>query len=282
MIVPSLMSTSQQNRTNPLTLAIAAALGVGALAGCSGGTSAAPAATASAGYTASSSTAPVTRTARVPSSASARVRAAQAALRSAGSVHLDISSTASNGSVAYSDDATASGGRQVVTFDRTGHATILFIDGVGYLQADAQTLAGFFGMLQTQASQLAGRWISVRPGDKLGGTNYDLITSGITLSSVADELTLSGTPTPTGPTTVDGQQVVGVRGPLPASDQMPASAQDALYLTDNSLMRPVVSEISGGGVKSEVKYSQWGEAVHLTAPANAIPASSVSSPSSTT
>ena len=76
------------------------------------------------------------------------------------------------------------------------------------------------------------------------------------------------------PSTVYGQPVTGVEAPMPASAKLPASARNVLYATDNSLHRPVVLEVlDAGSYKYLMSFSQWGETVHLTAPANSIPAS---------
>ena len=186
-------------------------------------------------------------------------------------------------SLVYSDDATASGGRQVITIDRTGHATILFIAGVGYVQANASGLAAIFDLPQQLAGQFADQWIALRPGEKLGLSTYDDVTAGITLSSVATELSSNGTPKLAAPGVVAGQRVVGVQVPLPAGQQLPATAKDVLYITDNSLLRPVLSEVTNAGSYNyQMSFSHWGETLHLTAPANAVPASSVTPASSIT
>ena len=41
--------------------------------------------------------------------------------------------------VRFSDDSAASGGRQLITFDKTGHAAVLFIAGTAYLRACLET-----------------------------------------------------------------------------------------------------------------------------------------------
>jgi hypothetical protein len=198
-------------------------------------------------------------------------------------VHVDLTDSSPHGSLVYSDDATASGGRQVITIDRTGHATILFIAGVGYVQANASGLAAIFDVPQQLADQFADQWIALRPGEKLGLSTYDDVTAGITLSSVATELGPNGTPTLAAPGIVAGQRVVGVQVPLPAGQQLPATARDVLYITDNSLLRPVLSEVTNAGsYKYQMSFSHWGETLHLTAPANAVPASSVTPASSIT
>jgi hypothetical protein len=184
----------------------------------------------------------------------------------------------------FSDDATANGGRQVITAGKTGHVTILFITGVGYVQADADGLGAFFDVPQAQAAQFADKWIALRPGEKLGLSTYDDVTAGITLSSVASELKPSAGPaTLAAPATIAGQRVVGVQAPLPASSQFPAGARDVLYMTDNSQLRPVLSEVTNAGsYKYQISFSHWGEALHLTAPAGAIPATSITPASSIT
>ena len=65
---------------------------------------------------------------------------------------------------------------------------------------------------------------------------------------------------------------------MPASAKLPASARNVLYATDNSLHRPVVLEVlDAGSYKYLMSFSQWGETVRLTAPANSIPASDTAS-----
>jgi hypothetical protein len=74
-----------------------------------------------------------------------------------------------------------------------------------------------------------------------------------------------------------------VQAPLPASSQFPAAARDVLYMTDDSLLRPVLSEITNaGGYAYQVSFSRWGEPLHLTAPTDTVPASSVTPVSSIT
>ena len=263
------MDTHRQARVNAITLTASALLGLGVLAGCtSGGSSAAPpAATAKAAQATPAAPASALSAARLQS-------AALAALRAGGSVHVDITSHGADGTVTYSDDATANGGRQVITFAGTGHATILLIDGVDYVRADAQALHAFFEATLPQAERAAGQWISLHPGEKLGASTYDDVTAGITLNSVATELEVGRPLSKTAPATVAGQPVIGVQAPLPASDGLPG-AKLVLYMTDDSALRPVRYELVGAGsTQNTISFSRWGERLSLTAPPNAIPASS--------
>ena len=270
------MNAHRRPRANATTLTVSALLGLGMLAGCtSGGSSASPsAASAPAASATPAASAP-------PMSAPRLLSAALSALRAGGSVHVDITSIAHGGSVAFSDDATGSGGRQVMTIDGTGHATILLIGGVDYVRADAQALQGFFEVPLPAAGQAAGRWISLRPGEKLGTSTYDDVTGGITLSSVATELQVGNPLSKTAPATVAGQPVIGVQAPLPASNGL-RGAKTVLYVTDDAALRPVRYELVGGGsTQDTISFSRWGEKLSLTAPANAVPASSLTSGSVT-
>jgi hypothetical protein len=274
------MDTRRQTRVNTITLTLTALLGLGALTGCSGNGSAPSTVTASSGKAASSagsSPGASPLAASVAKSAPALLRGALAALRSGGSVHVDDTTTLPGGSIVQSDDSTASGGRQVMSIGQAAHATILFIAGVGYVDADAGGLNGFFGVPQPQAEQFAGRWIAVRRGDKLGQTTYDDLTAGITLSSVASELEAASTPKLAPPSTINGQRVVAVQAPVQVSGQT-SKTTETLDITDNSLLRPVQAKmVAGASYSSQISFSHWGETLHLSAPSSTIPASSVRS-----
>ena len=277
------MDTNHRSRAAGTALTLSVLAGVGLLAGCtSGGNSTTPPPTSAPARSAAPATAAAAPTAVASSpgtlSPAAFLHAAQAAVRSGGSVHVDITDSSASGSIHFSDDDTASGGRQVVTLSNGGRVTILLIDGIDYIQANAVALEGFFQVPQAQAEQTADQWIKLSAGEKIGASTYDDVTAGITLSSVADELPLAGTLKPAKPSTLYGQPVTGVEAPMPASAKLPASARNVLYATDNSLHRPVVLEVlDAGSYKYLMSFSQWGETVHLTAPANSIPASDTAS-----
>lgn len=273
------MDAHRPARANATTLTASALLGLGLLAGCtSAGGSAAASGAGAPGASATQAPPGASSAAQAPAlSAPGLLNAAQAAVRSGGSVHVDITSIATSGTEVFSDDATANGGRQEITVDGTGHATILLIDGTDYVQADAQTLQGFFQVPVAPAERAAGQWISLRPGETLGTSAYDDVTAGITLSSVATELQLTGKLSKTPATTVAGLPVIGVQAPLPAGAGLP-KAKLVLYVTDNSALRPVRYELVGGGsTQNTISFSRWGERLSLAAPAHAIPASSLTS-----
>jgi hypothetical protein len=199
--------------------------------------------------------------------------AALAALKAGPAAHVDISTTSSSGAITFSDDATTGGGRQVISTSYGGDLTILFVAGVGYVQANEAGLVNFMQVPQSEAQSEAGSWISIRPGEELGTNSYDDVVDGITLSSVATELTITGPLTLTAPTTVAGQRAIGVQGRAPASMQLPSTARVTLYVATSDA-RPLRYQVSGvSGDTDQITFSDWGESLHLATPSSAIPAS---------
>jgi hypothetical protein len=229
--------------------------------------------------TAPAATTPATTAPPAPGSAAAALAAALAALKSGRAVHVDITNEGPQGSVTFSDEATTNGGRQVITTSGGGHVTILSIAGTMYVTGDSAGLVGFMGVPTDQAARLADQWISVRPGQSLGQNTYSDIADGITLSSVASEIQVDSPLTLTAPMIADGQRVVGVQGSAPAGQQTPGTARVTLDVMASGTPLPVLYTASAaGGYQTRIAFSQWGEAVALTVPAGAIPATSTQTP----
>jgi hypothetical protein len=199
---------------------------------------------------------------------------ARAAVEAAGSLHYASIARSGSASAEYSDDSFPNAGRQVIKISGGGRATVLLVAGVGYMRGNTAALTGFFGFPETTAARLAGRWISIRKGD-LG---YEQITAGLTTGSVLDEAIPVGRLTVTGPRTLDGRSVIGVRGKVPAIVGMPAGATDTLYIAATGRPLPVRCQEGLGSLRVSVVFSRWGETMHVAAPRHAIPFPSGSSP----
>jgi hypothetical protein len=198
--------------------------------------------------------------------------AAVAALKSGGAVHIDITDVSPQLTVTYSDEATAKGGRQLIGTSNGGDVTILYIAGIAYVTGNGPGLVGYLNVPADEAAQLVDRWVIVRPGQSLGQNTYSDIIDGITLSSVASEVPVDSPLTLTGPTTADGQRVVGVQGSAPASMQLPGSTRVTFDVAASGTPRPVLYTASGqGGYSTRIAFSRWGETVGLTAPPGAVP-----------
>jgi hypothetical protein len=204
-----------------------------------------------------------------------------AALKAGPTVHIDESTTVSHGTISFSDDATASGGQQDITLSAGGYVEIRYVAGVGYVRGDVPGLVGFMGVAQAQAQSLANRWISVRPGQQVGGSPYSDIVDGITLSSLTSQIGLTAPLTVTAPATVAGQRVIGVHGDVPASDQLPAGATATLDVAATG-SRPVLwTSTAGSNIQSTLSFSNWGKPVRVAAPEGSIPAPAAAAPTPT-
>jgi hypothetical protein len=261
---------------------LATLAGVALLAGCSGTKpapvptapgSSGPVSSASAGSSPAANTsaaASPAATAASPGSATAVVAASLAALKAGRTVHITIRTVLSNGSITYSDDATADSGRQYITLSTGGKVTVLYVGGVGYVEGNAQGLAGFMAVPLSQAQSLAGQWIAVHPGQELGESSYADIVAGITLSSVASEIALNAPLTLTAPASVAGQRAIGVQGRAPASEQLPASARVTLDVAAAGSRPLRETVVASGGLTSTTTFSDWGESVQLSPPQHPI------------
>jgi hypothetical protein len=213
--------------------------------------------------------------------ASAVLTTALTALKAGYSVHIAVAVTTSQGTITCSDEATAGGGWHVLTTGTGGRVSIVLIGSVGYVGGNAAGLVGLMQLPGQEARLEAGQWIAVRPGQQLGANSYDDITGGITLSSVASEVTPTGPLTLTAPATIAGQQAIGVQGHAPASMRLPPAARVTLYVAASDA-RPLRYEVSGaGGYTDKLTFSDWGQGVQLVVPPHAIPATQVQTPTPT-
>jgi hypothetical protein len=232
----------------------------------------APASSAPAAASPNASSAPggsPTASAAAPGSAAALVAASLAALKAGTAVHVDISTTVANGGITYSDDAAAGSGRQDITLPGGGAVMIVYVAGVGYVKGNAQGLAELMGLSSSQAQTLAGEWIAVHPGESLGTSSYADIVAGITLSSVASEITPAGPLTLNGQPTIAGQRAIAVLGRVPASQQLPASARLTFDVAADG-SRPLRETVVASGYTSTTTFSDWGESLSLSAPAHSV------------
>ena len=201
---------------------------------------------------------------------------ARAAANAAGSLHYASTARSGSASVIYGVDSSANAGRQVIKISGGGRATVLVVGGVGYIRANAAALAGFFGFPGAIASRLAHRWISVRRGDP----DYRQVIAGVTIGSVLDEATPVGRLTVTGPRTLSGRSVIGVRGEARASVGMPAGAMVTIYIAASGRPLPVSCQEDIASTRVTVLFSRWGETVHVAVPRRAVAFPSGSGPSS--
>jgi hypothetical protein len=194
---------------------------------------------------------------------------ALAAADAAGSVHF--SAVIRSSSVGSTDDqyASSDSGTQVTSYTNGAKATFVLVNGVGYLDANAAALAELFA--GKKVAPLVGRWIATHPGNP----GYEDITDGMTLASALTEFTPTGTLTSTGPQTVDGKAVIGVKGVAPANIGVPQDQPAILYVMATGQPLPVSFQAGAGADQETATFSQWGVTEHPVAPANPLPITSV-------
>ena len=174
-------------------------------------------------------------------------------------MHFSGTTDISSHTYALSEDSATGGGSQAYTIDGTAHANVLVVDGTGYFKGDKAALVSFFDFQPAIAGRYASQWISLRPGDSAGGTNYQAVTAGVTLASLAEELSLTGTLTLTAPTVVAGRAVIGVHGTVPADDGDPPGTTATVYVATSGRPLPVSEQLTFSGGRATYTFSRWGE-----------------------
>lgn len=190
----------------------------------------------------------------------------------AGWVHEELQESGGGHSLSMVNDIGSTEGRQVVAVDGA-HATVLVLDGVAYIQGDANALANYFG-LSSKAQQLVGKWISLRSSD----SKYSTVSDAVTLTSNFQQVVMNGPFTEGHVVVVDGRSAVPIGGYAPVSSGNTAEPA-TLYVTTAGTVLPVAYHVSAQQGTQHATlaaiWRDWGRPVTLVAPANAIPISTL-------
>jgi hypothetical protein len=173
----------------------------------------------------------------------------------------------------YTQDCAAQAGRQLITVGGGGKATVLDVDGVGYVNANAAALTGFLGFPAALASRTAGQWIAFHSGD----SGYQHVVSGVTLSEVLGQIALLGASGSTVARTVDGRSVITLHGQVPPGWGIPTGVQGTLQVSATGQPLPVSFQASVGGEAGgeQITFSSWGEPLQLAAPPASVPVGTI-------
>src|ERR1700722_9961793 len=185
-----------------------------------------------------------------------------------GAVHYVLQTTNKSQKQTVTGDAGTSVGAQSIVIgpDQT---VVEMVHGVAFLRGNAGGLHDIFGLTPSQASQYAGKWISVQKSDSL----YQTVQQGVTLSSLLAELRPVPPLIESTPGTVSGQQVVGVRGGLQTA---PDAGEATFWVATTSPNVPVgidaqATSTSTGTVTQVGVFSKWGERIRVTPPPVPVP-----------
>jgi hypothetical protein len=202
------------------------------------------------------------------------LKAATTAATKAGSTHYVLSAVEGTSSQTISGDASQTEGQQLVA-QGSQHIQVVYVGGVAYVQGNAAGLTSAMGFAAAVATSYANKWIAVHSTDSL----FKSIVSAVTLAGTLAQLDPTGTLTVTAPTTVAGRQAVGVKGGLPGTPQSGVTGSTTLFVAASDPTVPLkFSGTAAQGTQHVVDkgtFTNWGKALKLSAPAGAVPYSSV-------
>jgi hypothetical protein len=200
--------------------------------------------------------------------------AATAAARKAASAHYVLSAVQGKNSQTISGDSSPSEAQQSVSLG-TQQIDVTYVGGVAYVRGNASGLTSDMGFATAVAANYANKWIAVHSSD----SPFKGIVAAVTLTGTLEQLNPTGNLTLTAPTTIAGRQAIGVKGGLPGPSQSGVTGSATLYVAAS---RPTVPlKLTGTATQGTQHvqeigiFSDWGKALHLTAPTGAVAFSSV-------
>ena len=188
------------------------------------------------------------------------------------SVHYVSTTSAPGRTIRIVGDVGSKLGSQRITLKLGGHsgqASVLVVGGSAYIQGNAFMLKNFFPFTQAQATKYAGQWISI---PSTSGA-YAAVSADTTFASFLADL-LPGTHLSLVRAKVSGKAAVGVRGVV---RQAGIQLVETVYAPAKGTPLPFEAKtaVTGGRGAGVTRMSRWNEAVHVTAPANAVPITTV-------
>jgi hypothetical protein len=187
------------------------------------------------------------------------------------SVHYATKQVIGNSLTTLTGDVEAGEGIQHISVklgQKTGRLTILVLDRVAYLRANAYGLQ-LQGLTNTQASKYAGEWISIPKGDKLYGPTAEDVTLGSVIQIIEPHGRLS-----VAFKKAHGRRVVAVGG---VSGKGKKKQLHVLVAPARGKRLPLEEDefVPGQEFVSHTALSKWNEPVEVHAPAGSTPISTV-------
>jgi hypothetical protein len=169
-------------------------------------------------------------------------------------VHTVTRDVSGDGVFVATQDAGPDSGRQHVEL---GDAVeqVLRVSGKTYIKGNTAAIQILPGFPKGTPAKLAGKWFLVPRTDP----NYADVASGIALGDALDELGLKTTWKKGATSVRNGQKVVA----LSATTK---NERDTLYVSALGAVLPVAMTATAMGTTFETRFSNWGDAVALSAP----------------
>ncbi len=151
-----------------------------------------------------------------------------------------------------------------------GQFTVRVVKPLVYLRADEVAMRDFLGFTAAQATTYHGNWIVVRPGQH----RYKDLAASVTMSSFLHDIYPSA-PLAIVKTSIGGHKFTGVSG----TNKAGGGIKLKMAVFPDSKKRPfAVADVDRRDKFVDVlKISRWNEAVHVQAPANSVPITTVES-----
>ncbi|MGH9079858.1 MAG: hypothetical protein ACRDYE_07270 [Acidimicrobiales bacterium] len=230
-----------------------------------------------------------------PSQANAQLYAAAMA---AGSFHYTDVSSGSIGGNAVNGTESGDVGRNEGTQSMTstvGNYEVVVINSVAYMKSDSVALENSFGYSASEAAPYANRWIEFTASD----APYSSVAADLTTGSTWGDPSKSpgnglshSARSVTAVSTLNGRSVQSIGYSIHGSSKTAGSSytgreQISFAATAPHLPYYLTGHLSGtvnqqpSTEDDKVTFGRWGEAVHVAAPAGAIPYSSLPPPQTT-
>ncbi len=195
------------------------------------------------------------------------------AAKGEGSVRISVEFFSGSTTGKVVQDSALQSGEQTVAIGKA-RASVVLAGRMAYISANSQGMTSYFGFPSSLVPTLAGRWISIRPTD----SGFQQVTANVTLASALANVTPSGTLSTGKRSTVNHQSVRSIVGNASGGGRL------TLFIAASGRALPVEAvESSGTGTSARgeiVKFTRWGEQVHVPKPSRAVPISTLQGASS--
>jgi hypothetical protein len=202
----------------------------------------------------------------VPSGASttpyAQMKTVIADIRSEPSARVTATLSMTGKRLVNTTDVTKVGGRQTIVLTDAGKSNTVVIELVNgglYVKGDEAILTSYMGFSKATSQQLSNQWFTIPKGN----SDYAEVAQGLTLSSIATQLTMNKNVTAAARSGATGLSVL--KGTSVKSALEPSSAE-TLYFVPTANPLPVRALQTYQGSTSDIEFSRWNETVTLTVP----------------
>ena len=180
-----------------------------------------------------------------------------------GWVHEVTNATGQGHVFSMVNDIGTTEGRQVIISDGA-HAEVIVLNGDAYIYGDEKAVANYFEVSRTDPQTYANRWLEITPSNP----DFSTVSAAVTLASdFGGQVAMGGALTEGPARVLDGVRVLAIRGRIPATAQSPAG-NATLYVTTSGRILPFEYQVTGKGVESTTRWTDWGRGVRLATPSS--------------